>query len=274
MAATPEAGKRGIVAKEPGRYNHQAMELTGTSPSCTGHPGVAAQGPCLSCGRWACDVCALPAVAGIVCPVCASEHMPWEERGRLGFWRGFTRTLIPSLISPEDLFGRLRRQGRVAPALGYAMVTNLLGASTAAVLSVSGGFGIPPAAITPGDRLFSALILLGFVSLLWLAADVLLAALIHGALSILGEAQATFGTTVRAVCYGGGAGVLYATIVLPALFIPQVWATLSTIQAIRLSHRTTPARATTAVLVPTLACMIAGLTALKVLAPAMLAMKQ
>jgi len=67
--------------------------------------------------------------------------------------------------------------------------------------------------------------------------------------------------------------VLYATLVLPALFVPQVWATLSSIQAIRHAHRTTPGRAATAVLVPTLACMFAMLTALKLLAPLALAVK-
>jgi hypothetical protein len=200
--------------------------------------------------------------------------MPWEDRGRLGFWRGFSRTLVPSLFSPEELFGRLRRNGPVAPALGYAMVTHVLGASTAVVLSMTAGFSVQGAGASPADRLLSAFFLLGFVSLLWVATDLLLALLIHAVLSILGEAQAGLGTSVRAVCYGGGAGVLYATIVLPSLFVPQVWATLSTLQAIRLAHRTTPGRATTAVLVPTLALMIAALTALKLLAPAMLALKQ
>jgi hypothetical protein len=246
------------------------MEMVTARPSCVGHPGVDAQGPCLSCGRWACDVCALPAVAGLLCPVCASERMPWEDRGQLGFWRGFARTLVPSMFAPEELFGRLQRRGPVAPALGYAAVTHLIGASTPALLSVSSSFGF---AGSPADRLVSSLSLLGAVTLLWLAADVLLALLIHGTLAILGEAQATFGATVRAVCYGGGVGVLYATILLPSIFVPQVWATLTTIQAIRLSHRTTPGRATTAVLVPTLACMIAGLTVLKLLAPSMVALK-
>jgi hypothetical protein len=199
--------------------------------------------------------------------------MPWEDRARLGFWRGFTRTLLLSLFTPEELFGRLRRRGAVAPALGYALVTHVIGASTAAFLSVTAGFGLQAGAITPADRLLAAFLLLGCVTLLWLATDVLLALLVHGVLSLLGEAQASLGTTVRAVCYGGGAGVLYATIVLPSLFVPQVWATLSTIQAIRLAHRTTPGRATTAVLVPTLALMIAALTALKLFAPALLAMK-
>lgn len=279
MAAAPgaAASKRGIVAKEPGRYNHQAMELASARPSCTGHPGVDAQGPCLSCGRWACDVCALPAVAGLLCPLCASERMPWEDRARLGFWRGFTRTLVGSMFTPDDLFGRLRGRGRVAPALGYSLLTHLIGASSAvlvAVSSVSTGLGLGGTGISSADRAVSALMLLGIVSLLWVAMDVLLALLVHGVLAILGEAQASIGTSIRAICYGAGPGVLYATLVLPALCIPQAWALVSSMQAIRLAHRTTLGRAITAVVVPTAACTIAMFTAVKLLAPLVQAVKQ
>lgn len=264
------------MAKEPGRYNSQAMELASPRPSCAGHPGIDAQGPCLSCGRWACDVCAMPAVAGLLCPLCASERLPWEDRARLGFWRAYYRTLVGSMLSPWELFGKLRSRGPVAPALGYALVTHLLGSSTAvlvSVTSVSPGLGLAGGGASPVDRALSALLLLGTVSVLWMATDVLLALLVHGVLAILGEAQAGLGASVRAICYGAGPGVLYATLVLPALFVPQVWATLSSIQAIRHAHRTTPGRAATAVLVPTLACMFAMLTALKLLAPLALAVK-
>ncbi len=203
--------------------------------------------------------------------------MPWEERGKLGFWRAFSRTLFGSMFTPDDLFGRLRRRGPVAPALGYALVTHLIGASTfvlIAVASVNPGLGLESVGISPADRTVSALFMLAVVSLLWVATDFVLAVLVHGVLAVLGEAQASLGASVRAICYGGGAGVLYATLVLPALFVPQVWATLASIQAIRLAHRTTPGRATTAVLVPTLGCMIALLTAVKLLAPMVQAVKQ
>jgi len=257
------------VAKEGERYNLEAMMATDVT--CGGHPGVPAAAHCQICGSPTCDVCALPGVAGARCPLCWSRRIPWEERERLGAGKAFALTLRQSLLAPAAFFDRLGTPGPVRPALRYALWTHAIGASSAVAISAASGAGLKGAGeLSLPERAIVALILLVTVSTLWLAADVLLALLVHGVLRLLGDARGGLAGTVRAICYGGGAGVLYATLVLPSLLVPQVWAALTSVQAVRGAHRVTLGRAATAVLAPTLAGTFALAALLAWLDPSLL----
>ncbi|MHB8418793.1 MAG: hypothetical protein ACYDCL_12005 [Myxococcales bacterium] len=238
---------------------------------CAGHPGIPAIARCSGCGRWACDVCALPGAGGARCPACWAVRVPWEERERIGTGRAFLLTLRASLFTPASFFERLAAPGPVRPALRYSLWTHALGASSAVAFTAASGLGLAGAGeLSLPERAVVALFLLTAVSTLWLLCDVALALLIHGVLRLQGEARGGLAGTVRAVCYGGGAGVLYATLLLPSLFVPQLWAALATVQAVRGAHGTGLGRAATAVLTTTLAGSLALVAALALLDPSVL----
>ena len=200
----------------------------------------------------------MPGTFGSLCPACAAERVPWEDRGRLGLWAAFGRTLEPTLFSPARFFRRLRSPGAVGPALGYSLVTHWIGISGLAVVYALALFNArTPAGLSAGSgaKLLAIGLIVSLGGPLGLAGDLGLAVLTHGALRFLGGTHGGFGATVRAICYGGGPGVLNATVILPAFFIPQAWSLLATIQAIREAHQTTRGRAATAVLVPALAAL-------------------
>lgn len=51
-----------------------------------------------------------------------AERIPWEERGTLGVWRAFQRTLVFSLREPTRFFAIAPRDGSVWPALVYGFL--------------------------------------------------------------------------------------------------------------------------------------------------------
>ncbi len=226
-------------------------------------------GPCARCARPACEACARPIPGGLLCPACAATPVPWEERRRLGTARAFALTLQPSLLAPERFFRRLDAPGRIAPALGYAFLAHLAGFSTLALLAAAAPMG--GLVVGLGDRITGAIQMLAILAVLLVGFDLLLALLVHAVLRLLDAGKAGVGATVRAVCYGQGPAVLWATIVLPSLFVPQVWSALCTIHAVKQAQRTRPGVAATAVLVPTLASVMGLLVLAQRYAPALLA---
>jgi hypothetical protein len=191
--------------------------------------------------------------------------LPWEERGRIGAWRGYFETLWPSLLQPQRFFAVLDDPGKpesLSDSLRFDLVTHLIGSTGGAVF-----YGIT-LWISPPDALaqLSATWRLGLVIGLFLASgpagvlfDLCYALLVHGALRFLGETPTGLRGTTRAVMYGGGATALNATLLLPALFIPQLWGTYCTIVALTRAQKVSRGQALTAVIVPSGVLIMLGL---------------
>jgi hypothetical protein len=228
----------------------------GTFPDCTGHPGVPGKAACQSCSRWACAVCATELGAGTYCPVCAGAQIPWERRSQLGFWRAYWGTLGPALFDSDRFFVRLRSSASLRGPISYALVSQYVGVSTLTVIYGAAALEgrVPDLPRTTPATLLSAVLLLFLLSgPVGVFSQALLALATHGLLRFLGAARGDLRITLRAVLYGGGATALNVTLIGTLLLIPQVWALLGTISAVKQAHQTTFWRAAGSVMVPTLA---------------------
>lgn len=202
--------------------------------------------------------------------MCALAQIPWERRAELGFWRAFWGTLGPSLFDSDRFFVRLRSSSALRAPLSYALVCQYIGASTLSVIYGAAALEgwVPNLPRTSPATLLSAMALLfllsGPVGLLF---QWMLALVTHGLLRFLGAARGPLRTTLRAVCYGGGAIALNATVIATWLLIPQVWALLGTIAAVKQAHQTTFWRAASCVMIPTLGGLLAALAIFSALQP-------
>jgi hypothetical protein len=222
---------------------------------CAGHPGVAGKAACRSCGRWACGACAMDLGTTILCPICAGAQIPWERRSQLGFWRAYWGTLGPALFDSDRFFLRLRGTPSLRGPLSYALVSQYIGMSTLTVIYGAAALEgrIPDLPRTTAATLLAAVVLLFLLSgPMGVIAQAALALVAHGLLKFLGAARGDLRTTLRAVLYGGGATALNVTLIGTLLLVPQVWALLGTISAVKQAHQTTFWRAAGSVLAPTL----------------------
>jgi hypothetical protein len=191
--------------------------------------------------------------------------LPWEERGRIGAWRGYFDTLGPSLLQPQRFFAVLEDPGgpeSVADSLRFDLVTHLIGSSGPAIFYGITLWVSPPEALASISAAWRLAMVLG----LFLASgpagvlfDLCYALVVHGALRFLGETPAGLRGTTRAVMYGGGATALNCTLLLPALFIPQLWGTWCTIIALTHAQKVSRGQALTAVIVPSGVLIMLGL---------------
>jgi hypothetical protein len=197
-------------------------------------------------------------------------QIPWERRAELGFWRAFWGTLGPTLFDSDRFFVRLRSASSLRAPLSYALVCQYAATSMWSVLygaaALEGQIRDLPK--TPPATLLPALVLLFLLSgPVGLLSQWILALVTHGLLRFLGAARGPFRTTLRAVCYGGGAVALNATVIATVLLIPQVWALLGTIAAVKQAHQTTFWRAAGCVMIPTLGGLFALLAIFSAVQP-------
>ncbi len=205
-------------------------------------------------------------------------RLPWEDRKRVGLWRGYVDTLWPSLVQPQRFFALLaapEEPQSLSDSLRFDLVTHLVGASGVAIVygsTVIAGssellapLGLP--AMSLASRIAMVLGMFLFSGPAGVAFDCAYALLVHGALRFIGETPGGLRGTVRAVMYGGGATALNCTLLLPAFFIPQLWGTYCTIIALMHGQRVTRGQALTAVIVPSGVLILLGLMAFAALAP-------
>jgi hypothetical protein len=224
-------------------------------PDCAGHSGVPGRAECRSCGRWACAVCAIDRGGEVLCPQCSLEQIPWERRAQLGFWRSYLSTLGPSLFDSDRFFARLRSSTSLGAPFSYALLSHYVGLSTISILAGAAALQgrVPNLPRTDPEALLISVALFFLISgPLGVLSQVMLALITHALLRFLGATRG-FRTTLRAVLYGGGATALNATLIGALLLIPQVWAALATISAVKQAHQTTFWRASSSVMIPTLA---------------------
>jgi hypothetical protein len=182
-------------------------------------------------------------------------QIPWEERARIGTWRGYVDTLVPSLIRPGRFFSVLAEPGgprSFGDSLRFDLVTHYLGSVGIVVFYSLVPMELPGvmAPLSSGGRLalmIGLFLLSGPAGVLF---DLGYALVVHGTLRFLGPTPNGLRGTTRAVMYGGGATVLNSTLILTAFFIPSLWTAYCTIIALERSQRVTRGQALTAVIVP------------------------
>jgi hypothetical protein len=195
-------------------------------------------------------------------------QLPWEERQRIGAWRGYFDTLVPSLLQPQRFFAVLADAGGpegLRDSLRFDLITHFIGSAGAAIFYGAWILTSPPEALASIGVLGRLAMVLGLFLLSGPAGvlfDLAYAVIVHGALRFLGQAPAGLRGTIRAVMYGGGATALNCTLLLTAFFIPQLWGTYCTIIALVHAQRLSRGQALTAVIVPTGVLIMLGAVAM------------
>ena len=182
------------------------------------------------------------------------EQMPWLDRSRRGFMRGWWSTVGHALVRPSRLMQLTPLHASTASAWWFAVVTNtlllLLTATVFLILPIlvlrmpmfgtSGGapvwaMGAPAAGVCCGG-------LTGFV--LFTAVEGLMA---HGLLRLTGRTAGGLGRTYQAVCYSSGANAVSA---VPCLgwYFGWVWWMVSAVVMVKEGQRVGAGRAALAVL--------------------------
>jgi hypothetical protein len=191
----------------------------------------------------------------------SAARLPWEDRHRIGLWRGYVDTLWPSLVQPQRFFALLaapEEPSSLSDSLRFDLITHLIGASGVAIFYGAAVVAAPADVLAPmgiasiGVPARIAMVLAAFLASgpAGVVFDCGYALLVHGALRFIGETPAGLRGTVRAVMYGGGATALNCTLILTAFFIPQLWGTYCTMVALIHAQRVTRGQALTAVIVP------------------------
>ena len=213
-----------------------------------------------------------PAPSGPPPPPEEGKRLPWEERGRLGFFEALVQTIRLIITDPADGFSRLRQDGDITSPVLFALVLGFLSllfsqlwqvlfASTYRSLFRSfdgfeGVFGQPSLAAFVGTLVVGPVF---FVILLFIGSGIL-----HLCLMIVGATERSptgFEGTLKVYAYAQVAGLATALPVLGGLAF-AVWALVLEVMGFAVVHRTTHGRALGAVLIPVgLCCLCAMLLA-------------
>ncbi len=135
----------------------------------------------------------------------ADEVTPWEQRDRVGAFRGLFRTLTGAAFSPATFFARLRPETGWVDAFWYGWLLQAVVGAVGALLSL-----VPLLAMTGGAlprlaHLGAYLIVPLLPVALYPLAVTALAIVAHLLAWISGDLHRGLGVTLRAVCYSGAA---------------------------------------------------------------------
>lgn len=188
-----------------------------------------------------------PADAGLAAapPVPAAGGNPWEELAARGFFPALGETLQQSIFHPAAFFRRTSPAGKVGSALVYAVLVGTLSAAVALLWQRVMGYhlmGDGRERLLPllNSRAWSATLLalpLGIA--LW---NVILSAILHVSLFVVGGARAGYGATLKAVAYSYSA---MAFTVFPFCGAPigVVWFVVVNMIGLRELHKISAGRA-------------------------------
>lgn len=218
----PECGK----GFNPGEYEFTPGLVQFCCPACNQvYYGTDARGQMLP-PEFACAGCGQPmsaaaAVVRIKPGVRESEttlrELPWIERSRLGFWRGWWETFKLSITSPRVMMRRTPPQSSWVSAAWYSLlsilmfmapqvitvvVIFLIAAAAFAGGRVRGGMSL---AFAGGTGLFVLLVAGSMLAslLLWIVAA-------HATLRLTGAVHGSMRRTAHALCYSTGANFIVA----------------------------------------------------------------
>lgn len=213
---------------------------------------------CVTCARHVdMDAMILRPAEGFDTDDTAGPRVPWLDRRRRGFWRGWLGTIGMALVKPGRLAQLLPPRTSAGTAAGFAVMTSLpIGAVTLLLLFA---IAVIPAAFSANAGPGSVAAIMGFsvVALfLWLTAGMLAciglwSLVTHGLLRVTGPTCEGLGRSFSCLCYASGAYVLTA---IPCFgpYVGWIWWLVSSVMTVREGQRVSGARAAFAVLTPPL----------------------
>ncbi len=179
------------------------------------------------------------------CPECGQEfqatenvpiiYIPWEDRKRLGWFRGLWETAWTSLIAPQTFFRRMPIAGGWLSPLTYVAIVGGLALAVRAVMaSVFPGTGpapeLAPEQIAAVRRVQMLLPLLAPAGALLFT--VTFASVVHLMVLLLKGVEPRLQTTARVICYASAAQLL---VVLPVVgvVLGGLWLIVLTVVGLR-----------------------------------------
>lgn len=266
----PECG-RGFT---PSEYSFRPGTIRFCCPHCAQHYfGTDKDGlleprafTCVKCGQGVTleEMVLLP-VEGLSEAQTSGEIMPWLERPRIGFWRGWWGTVTRAMLSPGRLLDLTPPDSGVGPALKFACFSQ-------AVFGLTGFMGILCGAMVIGALVgaaggamsFGLALIVGFfvgfiiVILSTLLVVTLWSLATHGVLRLTGKTEYRLDRTIQAIAYSSGANALTGIPCIGAYFssILSIWWLVSAVLAVRTAQKVSGWRASMAVLGPPL--LLAG----------------
>ncbi len=276
--ACPECG----LPFKPSNYDFTINAVRFACPHCrqsyygTDNRGqlVPSRFNCVSCARLIDqdEMLILPR-DGVPDEVVTPDHMPWIERGRVGFFRGLFGTIIRSIGTPTRLASTIpvrAPDGSGGANIGSAMIFGVVVLSAYLFLGFAtiGLFSLVPILVA-GIGGTTTGVLLGLASSL--VATVIVAFILllvwsictHIALRCMGPASAGLNGTAAAICYSSGTNFLSAIPCMAFLTGPFgfIWWAIAAIIMLARIHRVSNLRAAISVLLfPGILLLLGGLT--------------
>lgn len=193
-------------------------------------------------------------------------YCPWEDRARLGFWKGFWETVKAIFSQPVEFFQRISPTGNLGSALGFGVLTGSVGM----VMSIFWQIVMHMLQTTimfsflPHNNAFPAIIgqtffilwIIGFAvtSPLWVLIGIFIwSAIIHFFLWIVGGAQKGFESTVRTICYSHAVMIIMIVPICGG-WVAGIWSLVLRIIGLKELHQTSYGKSIAANLLPMVLC--------------------
>lgn len=190
--------------------------------------------------------------------------LPWQDRGRIGWFRAWLATCKMAMVAPMDLARRVQAGSSWAEAFWFAGITHAVGVLVHAVLALVIGGVIALVMLAAGDPddagmaamvtgvFFGVIAVSGVLSMLLipLALTGILGGAAHVFLRATGTTRHGFGATALAILYAQGPMVLQA-IPICGLYINfawQIWTLVVSIFTLKEVQQVSGARASFALL--------------------------
>jgi len=171
-------------------------------------------------------------------PSAGGELTPWEQRERLGLFRGLYRTLKGIALSPRTFFDGLRPETPWTEALWYGWLVQAIFGVVGALLYLVPLLARYGGALPSPSRLGGYLILPLAPVVLYPAVVLVLAGLVHTLALLMHGTHRGINATLRAICYSGVALTL-----LVSLGPLGLWGLFVAVYALASLQQTTPSRA-------------------------------
>ena len=218
-------------------------------------------------------------------PPSAGPRLPWEERDRLGITEAFVDTVKLLVSDPSDGLARLRKDGDLTSPMLFGIIVswiavllgqlwNMLLANTMrgffeGLEQIEGFEGLGRAFGPPG--IVQLIGLLVFWPILYVVGIFIGSAVMHLCLLLVGATEKSeigFEGTLKVYAYSSISWLAAAVPIVGSL-VMWIWNLVLVVIGFAAVHRTSPARALVATLIPLVLCCLCGL-ALSVLFGAVL----
>ena len=203
---------------------------------------------------------AAPPLSVTAAPAAAASGLPWEHRQQLGLVKAWFDTVSLLITRPGDAFMMMRPEGGMLDPLLFGLIGGCAG-SVISILFQDLMSSLP--VFGANDEIFRSLglsrlaftIIYAVLSPLFVTFGLLiLSALFHLCLMLVGGANRSFETTFRVVCFTGGSAHLFSVIPVCGGFIALVYSIVLYCIGLSRAHPTTTGKALLAIFLPIIVC--------------------